>query len=385
MEYEIDQIVQFAYLHQNVLYVMVGKIVDVKASSVYKLAIASDSNFPHTNQDGSEVETIDVPLRMMGRIVPASEPSTNLVFNWKTDSRIGWLAKVSNAENWMAIGRIIGVSFNQDNKFTYYVALKRKVENFEKFKVDRQDARGGIFAQIEAKKQVIGVSSQQILDSKNVSEKQRTDVKLYQETYHAVLKRKIAALNLVRRVVKVVHDIKVAQNVKLDHHNEEIRALHDVKENGSDLWYAFTTDDHHLSYETHLREIVTKPGRKDFIEFMPSEVDFHRTTRRPESRDVILTRAIVDHKERANPPVAWMFADDEPGFDVFNTYFQTNGQHKIFTDRRPAQIISMCEERLEDGSRVPTLFSKLLQGYFHKGFQCEEVDEFREQYLWFFA
>lgn len=385
MNYEVDQIVQFGYICQNNLHVMVGKILRVTGSSTgvpaYELAVASDSNFPHKNEDGSEVEKIVIPFRMMGRIVPVDEPSDKLVFNWRGESRIGWLAKVNSPEGREAIGRILGVSFSQDGRFTYYVALSKKAEGFEKLQVPKVDWRGGVFVQLEPKKQVVALEAQLIVDSKNISEKQRSDNKLYRETYFAILERKIKALNLKRRTIKVVHNIVRAETVKPDHHNADIKALHDVK---AVLWYAFTTDDHYLSYSTHLRDIVTNPKRKDFIGFMPSEVDFDYAMKRPEPRDVILTREIHDPDKKANPPVAWMLASEEVGLDVFNTYFQTAGTHKIFTGRSPEQIIAMCEGEYEDGSRAPTMYSELLQGYFHKNFRCETVDEFREHYLWFF-
>ena len=379
MDYEVGQIVQFGYLHANVLHVMLGKIrgslgshdlssenstkskKEVKArGQEFELYIAEQSKFPHANEDGTEVETVRVPLRMMGRVVHPDEPSEKLLYNWKTESRVGWLAKIENLSGDQAIGRIIGVSFDHRSHFKYYVILSKRNEDFKAYDVDASSPRGGVFAELYPTKQVVGVSATQILDSKPITDQQRADNKLCMATYLSALKSRLTKLGLDRKVIKVVHTIP---------------------DKTEEYWYAFTTDDHYLDCSNQLRAISTNIS-KDFLTFIPdSQVPL---ALRPEARAVVLTRKLDDPKGRANPPVAWLAADEMPGFDVFHTYVTTEGKHKIFANRDNNQIITMCEELLEDGSRLPTKWSLLLQGYFHKNFHDEVVDEFKAKFLWFF-
>lgn len=363
MQYEVGQIVQFGYLHKQSFHVMVGKIEQAfeGKSKEFDVRLAEASTFPHKNEDESEVEVIRVPLRMLGKIIDADSPSDSLVFNGVYKAPIGALVRVTNLEydrSKRTKGRLLGMSFedNRTKELSYYILLKRQNDDFAEFSVDLHDERGGVFAKLHPKKQVIEVNGSQIIGVADISEKDRTDVKLYQRTYMKALWERVAAMGLVRRVIKAVHTIPGKED---------------------DHWYAFTTDDHYTDCSSCLKGVNTT--------FLRLDKDYpHEIAARPEKGDVILTIPLENRKKRECPPVAYIPAKEHPGLDVFNTFVLSGGGHKIFTNRTPMQIVAMCEQVTENG-RLPTPFSLLVQGYFHKNFRADSVDAFRELHLWHLA
>ena len=362
MNYEVGQIVQVAYQYKDHFHMMVGKIEKLPNGKTkdFSVRLAEASVFPHKKEDGSEVEVIQVPLRMLGKIIDTNSSADSLKFNATYIYPVGRLALIAHDDykSGRTKGRIIGMSFesSQDNELSYYVVLKRRNEDFEEYTVDQNDERSGVFAKLYPKKHVIQVRSHNVIQTVGISETDRVNPDIYKRFYMQGLWSKMAAIGLVRRVIKTVRTVP-------------------DKDDG--IWYAFTTDDHYLDCSSRL---------EGFDEHQLTLIKgFSRdTSERPEPGDVIMTIPLDNPKKKDNPPVGYIPVKDFPGLDVFNTFVLTHGQHKIFTGRSPMQIVAMCEKLTENG-RESTPFSLLLQGYFHKNFRDAIVDAFKEEHLWFLA
>jgi len=357
MEYHIGNIVQFGEFANGKLYIMVGKIEKIE-EGIFTIRLAAQTNYRDPN-----VESVQVPYRMVGNIIPLDRPTDKLSFNLVIESRVGHLAKVVDQIGDYTTGRIVGMTFELDGRFGYVVAISKKCELFDTFIVNEKDEKAKTFIELLPKKKLIKVFSTYIADSRNVTDLQRKDPSVHRQAFMSVLAAKIKELGLVRRVVKTV---KTITGMDEDH------------------WYAFTVDNHYIDCSNAFPALMTNPKNPRFLKFEETVPDV--LAARPEVGDVVLTREIYTDRETKSPPCNWLLAEDYPGLDVFNTFISTGGKHELFAkNKHPSDVVFHCMQKMSDepGDRAPTPFSDLLTGYFHKNSQSKAVSDFKSTHVWF--
>ncbi len=385
-EYQIGNIINFRILYKKSYYSMIGKVancltrkvpsdtIQIYALVVYiadnSIAPFKSDNVPKEYVPDDEMQSKDydtatvlkIPLRFAGKIIEDGVSMKNLVFNKVGPSFYNWLVKITDPEDLeiYAVGRLLDIGSTSNKGDVCYVKLPKKQNKFIECRVQRYDARGGVFVEADPKANIVVVPSSNVL-LHDISEIDRNDRKLYQAQYMKIIVDKLLILKLKRQGVNA---IKFTDD-------DETR------------WYGFTKDNMYISSSQMLRKLNVEVN-KDFLTFGHSgQIDDDEDQERclaPKVNGIIYVKALNEPKKDQRKSVYMMDVLDYEGFDVFHSFFQTEGKHKMFQGKKPSQIISMCYSHNGD----PTVFSDLIMGYFHKETNNATIKAFKCEYLWYF-
>ena len=156
----------------------------------------------------------------------------------------------------------------------------------------------------------------------------------------------------------------------------ERRFVSAIKENG-EKWFGFTSDNEYFDDQTRLELAGGDLDHLFEIEHYDSGYEDEETPR-PKTQ-VIYARILHKGFPGKRSKVQWFDPADHPGLDKFITFIRSNGDHDIFKDRDPKQIITSMKN---NGNN--TIFADLVAGYFFKSAISKGVKFFREKFLWMF-
>lgn len=336
MEYNSGDNIQFIVFYDDKLEILFGKITNVAKGNL-KVALSE----PSFEKSGLKQEVVTISRRHAGRIVQPDEPVDKVVFHWVTFSRVGRLARFE-APGEVLVDRIADINLACDNTFVYHMEKKGSIP------------------------------ASKILDTRAISESQRSDPNLRQTLYMAKLYDMLTKLDLARREVRTIKDVPM---------NDSRRALGYTEDEV--YWYGFVFGNRYFDCTGGLRLRVREPSSPCFLKFVQNDDSATTDTYdiAPPERSFILTRDVPTKRETENPPVKWLSLEDPDyqGFETFFTFFTTKGAHKIFEGRPDFSIIKSCKTREGDA----TIFSDLMTGYFTKSSQLPVVREFISTHLWF--